>query len=718
MDLFRAVNQLTDLYECTTTDNHPFVDFLVETITRAIREAENPQEIVSDIMNRIDQTVKTAGGDVRKNLHTAVKIALDSYVKSTDDKLGARSIMFNIDKAGEQGLLAAAALLVYANSLAPKNIDMAHHTARMVAVSLSKGKAPVAPTAPPQPKVTRGLPVTAQYTKQSGQLRPRMESIVTEELDLSTAIEIANRWHGGRDSYMYAFVESGGKLLNEQHREMMIREIRARMEQAQADQGEANKLQKLLTAVYQMPITKVIENASACAASAGGVAGTSGLLFGPKPKKKVKVKEDKAIFNVVLTRVTTTPESVRRAEQITFETESKQVTLGTILQLVTKHDIRPLRTRMDEAWSSNPSWDLSLGADVSHTLHVKIGGRELSPSQRSRLNGAIARVVGESDTGTHSGLLETALVDCPACQAHGGLNPRGHGKIEDCWFCKGHRQVTPERAQYYNEAIKNLPTTRPHGAVAEAVEHLDLRFLPADAVAWLVNQPEPQVNAAKEIGVAAHEVGNPITSGAVLRADTSVLVLHDQKNKATLHVYPDGGISANGQPVAGHEDVERLLGDIPPGQTSQDADCGCDAPPMTNLAEPMTAVTAPPVDVVQIDLDSPMTFEELEAVNEAGFGRLGKTLAAGAVGAGLMLSPMQTKSQQPPTEIQKVTPAPIKPEGVMTDPLMNPEQKFDSLRKLDPTMHDPVPVSPSMVKPHPANKMPLLKRRGAPSEGQ
>jgi hypothetical protein len=130
----------------------------------------------------------------------------------------------------------------------------------------------------------------------------------------------------------------------------------------------------------------------------------------------------------------------------------------------------------------------------------------------------------------------------------------------------------------------------------ESALNLDMRFLPAACIAWLMDQPENQRDAAREIAVAAYEVGNPISVATLLRADTQVLVLRDQNGLAVFHVYPDGGVSCNGERCSGHEAVERALADIAPGETSADVEMTPAEPDavqdsgMEELAQPITGI--------------------------------------------------------------------------------------------------------------------------------
>ena len=122
--------------------------------------------------------------------------------------------------------------------------------------------------------------------------------------------------------------------------------------------------------------------------------------------------------------------------------------------------------------------------------------------------------------------------------------------------------------------------------LGETARNLDLRFLPSDCVAWLMDQPEAQRNAAMEIGVAAYEIGNPVALATLLRHDTNVLVLRDEGGRAVIHVYPDGGVSVNDEMATGHEHIERVLGGIPADMTSADM-------PTSPAMAPQQAVSAP-----------------------------------------------------------------------------------------------------------------------------
>lgn len=155
---------------------------------------------------------------------------------------------------------------------------------------------------------------------------------------------------------------------------------------------------------------------------------------------------------------------------------------------------------------------------------------------------------------------------------------------------------------------------KPEDAQMESIQpisegSLDLMFLPGDVVAWLYDRPEDQMKTAKEIGVAAAEVGNPIGSGAALRSDHNVLLLKPTHGGGRFHVYPDGSMSFNGELVDGHEDVEKLIGikpeehEVDPNGSAEMVDNGG----MEDFAEPtMIAHEEPEEDLSGMDDGHPM----------------------------------------------------------------------------------------------------------------
>ncbi len=100
---------------------------------------------------------------------------------------------------------------------------------------------------------------------------------------------------------------------------------------------------------------------------------------------------------------------------------------------------------------------------------------------------------------------------------------------------------------------------------------LDLMWLPPGAIAWLFDRPESQIDGASKLGILAKDV-NPITSGAVLKADQNILILKtDDGHK--FHVYPDGGYSVDGHTVS-EEEVMSIL------------NSGVEEPSPCDMAEP------------------------------------------------------------------------------------------------------------------------------------
>jgi hypothetical protein len=96
--------------------------------------------------------------------------------------------------------------------------------------------------------------------------------------------------------------------------------------------------------------------------------------------------------------------------------------------------------------------------------------------------------------------------------------------------------------------------------------HLNLMYLPSGAVAWLFDQPEPQITAAEQFGVMAKD-SNPVIDACVLRADPNILILTCEAGQK-FRVYPDGGYSFDGQPM-GLEGCQRVMSNVP------EHECGC-----------------------------------------------------------------------------------------------------------------------------------------------
>lgn len=161
------------------------------------------------------------------------------------------------------------------------------------------------------------------------------------------------------------------------------------------------------------------------------------------------------------------------------------------------------------------------------------------------------------------------------------------------------KAVVHQAAAEFGHGVQpQIPPQAPTQAHMEGIEEsvdltegsLDLMHLPSDVIAWLYDRSEEQMKAAKEIGIAANEVGNKIASGAVLRSDVNVLVLHDSAGKGKFHVYPDGSISFNGELVDGHEDVERLIGVQPEQHEAPGLDQGMSDLGGVEMAGPQISV--------------------------------------------------------------------------------------------------------------------------------
>lgn len=75
-------------------------------------------------------------------------------------------------------------------------------------------------------------------------------------IDRNTAARIAYEWHGGQASPLYSFASSGGKVLSEDHRSKLIREIHNDMSDAieQSALGAMRILDDLLAFVCAEPI--------------------------------------------------------------------------------------------------------------------------------------------------------------------------------------------------------------------------------------------------------------------------------------------------------------------------------------------------------------------------------------------------------------------------------------------------------------------------------
>lgn len=116
-----------------------------------------------------------------------------------------------------------------------------------------------------------------------------------------------------------------------------------------------------------------------------------------------------------------------------------------------------------------------------------------------------------------------------------------------------------------------------YAVLSEGTQYLDLMYLPSSAVAWLFDQPDPQVRSAMTLAKEAHLSDNPVVHATLLKDDQLIIICQLQSGRK-IRIYPDGGFSSDGTPY----DLESLVGliadDVP--QVEQGAPAG------EELAEP------------------------------------------------------------------------------------------------------------------------------------
>ena len=129
---------------------------------------------------------------------------------------------------------------------------------------------------------------------------------------------------------------------------------------------------------------------------------------------------------------------------------------------------------------------------------------------------------------------------------------------------------------------------------------MDMMYLPSGAVAWLwqFNRPQAQIDSASQFAAMAHDLGDPIVDGALLRADKNVMVLHLQSGNR-VSVYPDGGLGSNGEPIQNSPDSFHNF--ITMGN----------APEMGATTELPVAVDAEPPVAVDVEVSTDSDMDEL-----------------------------------------------------------------------------------------------------------
>ena len=128
----------------------------------------------------------------------------------------------------------------------------------------------------------------------------------------------------------------------------------------------------------------------------------------------------------------------------------------------------------------------------------------------------------------------------------------------------------------------------------EGKEYLDLMYLPSDAIAWLFDQPDQQVQTAMQLAKETHLADNPVVNATLLQDDQLIIICELQSGRK-IRIYPDGGLSSDGQPYDLGDLVTLISDDIPGVEMGMPGDMpgAMDAP---TAVDPMEPVGEPPID--------------------------------------------------------------------------------------------------------------------------
>ncbi len=111
-----------------------------------------------------------------------------------------------------------------------------------------------------------------------------------------------------------------------------------------------------------------------------------------------------------------------------------------------------------------------------------------------------------------------------------------------------------------------MPTKDPneilYDKLMEGKQYLDLMYLPSDAIAWLFDQPEGQVQTAMALAKESHLANNPVVNATLLKDDQLIIICQLGSGRK-IRIYPDGGLSSDGRPYDMGDLVTLIAQDIP-----------------------------------------------------------------------------------------------------------------------------------------------------------
>ncbi len=126
----------------------------------------------------------------------------------------------------------------------------------------------------------------------------------------------------------------------------------------------------------------------------------------------------------------------------------------------------------------------------------------------------------------------------------------------------------------------------------EGQQYLDLMYLPSDAIAWLFDQPEQQVQTAMQLAKETHIADNPVVNATLLK-DDQLIVICELSSGRKIRIYPDGGLSSDGQPYDLGSLVSLIADEIPGVEQGAPMDAPGAVDPMEPVGQPPVAPEVP-----------------------------------------------------------------------------------------------------------------------------
>ena len=125
----------------------------------------------------------------------------------------------------------------------------------------------------------------------------------------------------------------------------------------------------------------------------------------------------------------------------------------------------------------------------------------------------------------------------------------------------------------------------------EGQQYLDLMYLPSGAIAWLFDQPEQQVQTAMQLAKESHLADNSVVNATLLQDDQLIIIMELASGRK-IRIYPDGGLSSDGQPYDLGDLVTLIADDIPGVEQGMPMGAPMDA----GAVDPMDPVGEPPME--------------------------------------------------------------------------------------------------------------------------